>query len=62
MRLFTRPQLKVGSAIFTNLFVVWLAAMLLAKDFFTLTVNLLLAIVSLLIAIKAEKMLEKYEF
>jgi len=55
-----RPYLHVLSAICTNLFVVWLFAIFVTSNPFLLTANILAAIVSLLVAIKAEKLLDRY--
>ena len=57
----TRAKLKVFSAICSNLVIVWLVAMGGTKDLLILTVNLVFAIVSLDLAIKAEELSEKYD-
>lgn len=61
MRLaFTRPQLRVYSAVLCNLSVVWIAAIFATRDLATLTANIVNAIVSLYLAIKIEEVLVKY--
>ena len=58
---FTEAQLKVISAVSANFVVVWLVAMLGTADVLALTINLILAIVSWYLAIKAEETLKKYD-
>lgn len=54
----TRPQLKVLSSVFSNIVVVWLAALFLTRDPLVLTLNLVAATLCWHIAIKAEEALE----
>lgn len=58
---FTRPQLRIISQVFCDLAVVWLVALLGTQDLIVLTMNLVAAIVSLRIALVAEKQLERYD-
>ena len=51
----TVPQLKVVSAVSSNFAVLWLGAILTTHDFFLLTMDLLLAMVSVYFATKAEE-------
>lgn len=56
--LFTRPQLKVISAICSNLVVVWLAALFVTHEPFALTLNFFAATLSWNLAVQAERALE----
>ena len=57
----TRAQLKVFSAICSNMVVVWLVAIFGTKDVLVLTLDFFFAIVSLDLAVKAENLIEKYD-
>lgn len=57
----TRAQLKVFSAVCSNMAVVWLAAIFGTKNFLILTLDFFFAIVSLDLAIKAEDLIDKYD-
>lgn len=61
MELFSRPRLKVFSAVCTNLCAAWFLTALVAKDVLILTTNIGFAILSLILALVAEESLEKYE-
>lgn len=55
-----RPsQLKVFSAICSNLTVFWLVTLFTTRDVLTLTVNILFAMLSWYLAVKAEDILEE---
>ena len=56
---FTRPQLKVFSSVCSNLFAAWFVASFVTQNPAVLTYNIIAGIVSLLLAIKAEKLLEE---
>lgn len=56
-----RSQLKVFSAICSNFVVVWIVAAFVAKDIFALTIDIVFAILSWYLAIKAEEVLEEYD-
>lgn len=55
-----RPHLKVLSAVCSNFVVVWLIALFGTKDLLILTGDILLAMLSWYLAIKAEEALEKH--
>ncbi|MEK7518098.1 MAG: hypothetical protein AAB583_06170 [Patescibacteria group bacterium] len=55
----TRPQLRVFSAICSNLCAGWIAILFLTKDLLILTFDVAGVIVTLYLAIKAERLLEK---
>lgn len=52
-------ELKVVSAVFSNLVVVWLVAIFGAQDPLVLTRNILAGILSLYLAVKAEEKIRK---
>lgn len=54
----TRAQLKVLSAVFSDLVVVWLVATLASPDFSALIRNIFSAIVVWYAAVKSEELLE----
>lgn len=58
---FSRAQLKVLSAIFSNFAVVWIVALFTTRDPVLLTINVMLAIVSWHLAVKAELLIEVYD-
>ncbi|OGE44525.1 hypothetical protein A3A45_03445 [Candidatus Daviesbacteria bacterium RIFCSPLOWO2_01_FULL_36_8] len=55
IKLTSRSQLKILSAVSSNFVVVWTVASFATKDFLTLTANLICAIVAWYIASKAEE-------
>lgn len=55
----TQPQLKVFSAICSNLCAGWIAILFVTKDLLILTFDIVGVIVTLYLAIKAERHLEK---
>lgn len=57
----TRAQLKVFSAVCSNLVVVWLIAMVGTRDIFILIFDITFAILSWYLAVKAEEALENYD-
>lgn len=57
----TKAQMRVSSAIFSNLVVLWMGAVFATRDIFALTTNILLAIASLYLAIKSEELLQNYD-
>lgn len=56
-----RSQLKVFSAICSNLVVFWLVATLATKDILALTTDIAFAILTWYLAVKAEEVLEEYD-
>lgn len=59
MELLTKSSLRVYSAIFSNLAVVWVVASLAAADIPTLLRDVALVIVFVGLAIKAERLIEE---
>lgn len=57
----TRPQLRVLSAMAADFAVVWLAALFTARDIKTLLTNAVFAIVSVYLALNAEKVIEIHD-
>lgn len=57
----SKAHLRVASAVFSNFVVLWLGAVFATRDIFALTTNILLAIVSLYLAIKSEEILQNYD-
>lgn len=55
----SKTQLKISSAVCTNLFSVWFLAIFASKDLFQLTGNIIDAIVSLYLAVKSAELAEK---
>ena len=56
---FKRAHLRVASAVFANLSVVWLVAIFGTRNVFTLTVNIIYATLCLYLASKIEELLEE---
>lgn len=56
--LFRRANLKVTSAVFSNLVAFWLLANVATTDLLTIISNLLYAIIAWYIAVKAEEIAE----
>lgn len=54
----TRPQLRVFSAVCGNFTAGWLATILVTRNWLVLIVDVLLAMVSWYLAVKAEEILE----
>lgn len=55
----SKAQLRVFSAVCSNLAAGWFVSMFLTSDLFTLTGNVVGVIISLYLAMKAEQMLEE---
>lgn len=58
----SQPQLRVFSAMCSNLAAGWFAALLLTTDPRTLLFNLILGIVFIYYSLKAEELLESYDY
>jgi len=56
-----RSQLRVFSEVSSNFVVVWIIAAFAAKDIFALTIDIVFAILSWYLGIKAEEVLEEYD-
>jgi len=59
MSLFSAPKLRIFSGVCTNLFAAWFLGIFIAQNPLVLTLNIVNAIVSLLLALKAEELLEE---
>ena len=57
----TDSQLKVASDVFSNLSAAWFISTITTKDLLTLILNLVAAILSLYLSIKAEDIRENYD-
>lgn len=57
----TRSQLKVFSAIFSDLGAAWIISVFLTRDLSTLIYTIIAAIVSIVISIKIEDLLKEYD-
>ena len=57
----TKARLKILSAIATNLAVVWTIAIFATNDFYILTRNILITILLVYLAIKAEEIIDEYD-
>ena len=57
----TDSQLKVASSIFANLSAAWFIVSFAPQDLLFLTFNLVAAILSLYLSVKAEDLREKYD-
>ncbi|MBU1085383.1 MAG: hypothetical protein ABIJ43_00435 [Candidatus Beckwithbacteria bacterium] len=53
-----KAQIKVTSSVFSDLVVLWFGAMLVTRDLLTLIVNGVLVIISFIVAVRFEKLLE----
>lgn len=55
----TKPQLKIFSAILSNLTAGWIIVVFATTNPLTILINLIYAIITLYLAIRAENMIEK---
>lgn len=57
----TRSQLKVFASVFADLGAAWIIAIFLTPNLFTLTFNIVCAILSIYLSIKIEDLLKDYD-